>query len=377
MIPLIQDWLQELWQPLHALRYISVRAALAAAVAFILALALGKPLIRALRRAGVGEDVGGNDCAEVGALHREKGKSGTPTMGGVFWVSAVLGSTLLLANPKELLVLLGAVLLVGMGTLGFFDDWIKWKREGGRNGLSRTTKLLWTVLLTGYVAVMLWYMGEGTGRPEIGRIYVPLLKDLFAETANLGFYGLAIFVVFESFVILSTTHAVNVTDGLDGLAAGAGLITFTALTVAVYMVGHAEWAAYLNLPRIPGAGEVVVMGGAILGATLGFLWYNASPAQIFLGDSGALPMGAMIGYFAIVSKQELALPLLAGVFVFDVATSLIQIYWFKWTGRRVFRKAPIHHAFELAGIPEQKIVTRFWIGGVVSATLGLLLLKVR
>jgi len=377
LIPLIQEWLQELWQPFHALRYISVRAGLAAATAFVVALALGRPLIRALRAAGVGEDVGGNDDAEVGALHEQKGKKGTPTMGGVFWVSAVLLSTLVFADSRELLVLLGAVLLVGMGTLGFFDDWIKWKREGGRNGLSRTTKLFWTVLLTGYVAVMLWYMGEGTGRPEIGRIYVPLLKDLFAETEHFGLVGLVIFVVFEAFVILATTHAVNVTDGLDGLAAGAGLITFTALTVAVYMVGHAEWAAYLNLPRIPGAGEVVVMGGAILGATLGFLWFNASPAQIFLGDSGALPMGAMIGYFAIVSKQELALPLLAGVFVFDVATSLIQIYWFKLTGKRVFRKAPIHHAFELAGVPEQKIVTRFWIGGAVSATLGLLLLKVR
>ncbi|MBL7007948.1 MAG: phospho-N-acetylmuramoyl-pentapeptide-transferase [Planctomycetes bacterium] len=377
MIPLIQDWLQELWKPLHALRYISVRAALAAAVAFLLALSLGGPLIRALRAAGVGEDVSGNDDPEVGALHARKGKTGTPTMGGVFWVTAVLLSTLIFADSRELLVLLGAVLLVGMGTLGFFDDWIKWKRDGGRNGLSRATKLFWTVLLTGYVAVMLWYMGERTGRPEIGRIYVPLLKDLFAQTEHLGLFGLGLFVVFEAFVILATTHAVNVTDGLDGLAAGAGLITFAALTVAVYMVGHAEWAAYLNLPRIPGAGEVVVMGGAILGATLGFLWFNASPAQIFLGDSGALPMGAMIGYFAIVSKQELALPLLAGVFVFDVATSLIQIYWFKWTGKRVFRKAPIHHAFELGGLAEQKIVTRFWIGGAVSATLGLLLLKVR
>lgn len=378
MIPLLQAWLQELWQPLHALRYITVRAGLAAALAFVLALVVGRRLIAALHAAGVRENADSNDDAEVGALHQAKGKCDTPTMGGVFWVSAILLATLLLADPRELLVLLGAVLLVGMGTLGFVDDWIKWKRDGGRNGLSRTTKLVWTVLLTGYVAVMLWFLGERTGRPEIGRIYVPLLKDLFAQTEQFGPLGLALFVAFEAFVILATTHAVNVTDGLDGLAAGAGLITFASLTVAVYMVGHAEWAAYLNLPRIPGAGEVVVMGGAILGATLGFLWFNASPAEIFLGDSGALPMGGMIGYFAIVSKQELALPLLAGVFVLEASTSLLQIAWFKWTGgRRLFRKAPIHHAFELRGMAEQKIVTRMWIGGAVSATIGLLLLKVR
>ncbi|RMH03499.1 MAG: phospho-N-acetylmuramoyl-pentapeptide-transferase [Planctomycetota bacterium] len=273
--------------------------------------------------------------------------------------------------------MLGAVLLVGMGTLGFVDDWVKWKREGGRNGLSRRAKMFWTLLLTGYVAAMLWSMGERTGRPEIGRIYAPLLKDLFAPTEHYGWLGFGLFLVFESFVILATTHAVNVTDGLDGLAAGSGLITLAALTVAVYLVGHAEWAAYLNLPRIPGAGEVVVLGGALIGATLGFLWFNAHPAEIFLGDSGALPLGAMIGYLAIVSKQELALPLLAGVFVLEVGTSLIQILSCRWTGRRPFRKAPIHHAFELAGMKEPKIVTRFWIGGMVSAVLGLLLLKVR
>ncbi|MDP6850267.1 MAG: phospho-N-acetylmuramoyl-pentapeptide-transferase [Planctomycetota bacterium] len=378
MITWVIPWLSELWSPLQALQYITVRIGLAAAFAFVVAVLLGKPVIRALSRAGVHENSGANDDPEVAARHKALGKSEIPTMGGVFWVTAILMSTLLFANPSELLVLLGAVLLVGMGTLGFFDDWVKWKREDGKNGLSRRSKMLATVLLAGYVAGMLWLMGERTGRPEIGRIYFPILKDLVANTETFGWIGFGIFVFFEAFVILATSHAANVTDGLDGLAAGSALIAFAALTIAVYAVSHAELAEYLHLPMIPGAGEVAVMGGAMLGATLGFLWYNCHPAEVFMGDSGSLPMGAMIGYLALVSKQELALPLLAGVFVLDVTTSLLQIGYFKMSGgKRLFRKAPIHHAFELKGMTESKIVARFWIGGAISAAIGLLLLKVR
>ncbi|MCH2112399.1 MAG: phospho-N-acetylmuramoyl-pentapeptide-transferase, partial [Planctomycetes bacterium] len=367
MILWLIPWLKELWHPFQALQYITVRAGLAAAVAFLAALFLGKRVIRALTVAGVCENAGANDDEEIAALHLAKGKNNVPTMGGVFWVTAVLLSTLLFADPTELLVLLGAVLLVGMGTLGFFDDWVKWRKEGGKNGLSRGTKMVATVLLAGYVAAMLWSMAEQTGRPEIGRIYFPVLKDFVANTETFGWLGLGIFIVFEAFVILATSHAVNVTDGLDGLAAGSAMITFAALAVAVYAVSHMVLAEYLHLPFIPGAGEVAVMAGALLGATLGFLWFNCHPAQIFLGDSGSLPMGAMIGYLALVSKQELALPLLAGVFVLEVSTSLLQIFWFKVSGgKRLFRKAPIHHAFELQGMSETKIVARFWIGGIVS-----------
>ena len=174
MITWIVPWLSEFWGPLQALQYITVRIGLAAAFAFLVAVLLGKPVIRALSQAGVHENSGANDDPEVAARHKALGKSEIPTMGGVFWVTAILLSTLLFANPSELLVLLGAVLLVGMGTLGFFDDWVKWKREDGRNGLSRSTKMFATVLLAGYVAGMLWLMGERTGRPEIGRIYFPI-----------------------------------------------------------------------------------------------------------------------------------------------------------------------------------------------------------
>jgi len=378
VIAWLVPWLAELWSPLQALRYITVRAVLAAAFAFGLALLVGRPLIARLKRAGVRENVGECDSPEVGRLALAKGKDKVPTMGGVFWSTAILVSTLLFARPDELLVLLGAVLLVGMGTLGFLDDWIKWKKEGGRNGLSRTTKLVATLLLSGYVTAMLWNLGVQSGRPEISRIYVPVFKNLVAAPDSLGMLGLLVFLVFEAFVILASTHAVNVTDGLDGLAAGAGLIAFSALTLAAYAAGNAQWAAYLHTPFIPGAGEVAVMGGAILGATLGFLWFNCHPAQVFLGDSGSLPMGALLAYLAIVSKQELVLPLLAGVFVVECGSSLIQILWYKASGgRRIFSIAPLHHVYQLRRMPEQKIVARFWIFGVVSATLGLLLLKVR
>ncbi len=377
MITWLIPWLTSIWQPFHALEYITVRIGLAAAFAFIAALALGRPVINALKRAGISENAGSNDDPTIASMHLARGKGDTPTMGGVFWVTAILVSTLCFADPSELLVLLGSILLVGMGTLGFFDDWVKWKREGNRNGLSRRTKMLATVLLAGYVAAMLWFMGERTGRPGIGHIYFPLLKDIVANTGNVAWIGLSVFVVFEAFVILATSHAANVTDGLDGLAAGSGLIAFCALTIATYAAGHAELANYLHIPFVPGAGEVAVMGGAIVGATLGFLWYNSFPAEVFMGDSGSLPMGAMVGYLAIISKQELALPLLAGVYVFDVSTSLLQIFWFKRTGKRIFLCAPIHHHFEKKGMAETKIVARFWIGGAVSAALGLLLIKLR
>ncbi len=382
MIYLMAPWLQELWSPLRILQYVSVRAALAAGMAFVVALVLGPPLIRRLKAAGVGENAALSDSDEVSEANRASDKDGTPTMGGVFWSAAVLLATLLFANPNELLVVNGAVLLVGMGVIGFIDDYIKWKRDGGRTGLSRMAKLLPSLLVAGYVMVMLWMLGEETGRPQIGRIYFPLLEDLYADPAQLGMWGLVLFVVFESFVVLACSHAVNVTDGLDGLAAGAALPAFGALILALYGVALPGVAEYLNLPEIRGAGELAVMGGGVLGATLGFLWFNTHPAQIFMGDSGSLPMGALLAYFAIVAKQELILPFIALVFVIEVGSSFIQIAGFKLTriftgkGRRLLPIAPIHHYFRRT-LPEQKVVVRFWLVAAVGAAASLLMVKVR
>lgn len=379
MLYALSIWLQDAWGPLRALQYIGVRAALAFVFAFACAVLLGKPLIRRLRAAGVGERAEMSDCAEVGALYRAAGKSGTPTMGGVFWTGSILAALIVCGRLSEPLVLLGAALMVGMSTLGFLDDWIKYRKERGRNGMSRTAKLWASALLAGWVVVAYWMLGDPErGVAPIRNLYFPLLKDLFAQPELLGIWGVLIFVAFETFLILACSHAANVTDGLDGLAAGSALPSFAALSLAAYAVGHAGLAEYLHLPYVPGAGELAVMGGAVLGATLGFLWYNAHPAEVFLGDSGSLPMGALIAWFAIVSKQEFALPLLAFVFVLEVGTSLLQIYWYKFTGgRRLFRKAPLHHVFQLAGVPEQKIVARFWVIGALAAAAGLLLIKLR
>lgn len=371
--------LAEAWSPLQVFRYIGVRAALAFGVAFALAVVLGRPLIRRLRAAGVGERAELSDCAEVGAAYRAAGKVGTPTMGGVFWSGAILGALLLCGRLNEPLLLLGAALMIGMGTLGFFDDWIKFRKESGRNGLSRTAKFWASAVLAAWVVAVYWMLGDPEhGNAPIRNLYFPLLKDFFAEPEQLGLWGALVFIGFETFLILACSHAANVTDGLDGLAAGSAIPCFAALSLAAYAVGHAGFAEYLHLPHVPGADELAVMGGAVIGATLGFLWYNAHPAEVFLGDSGALPLGALIAWFAIVAKQELALPLLAGVFVLEVTTSFLQIYWFKLTGgRRLFRKAPLHHVYQLAGVPEQKIVARFWVFGALSAAAGLLLIKVR
>lgn len=385
MIVWLVEALSELWQPLQVLRYITVRAGLAAVTAFGVCLIMGPRFISALKRAGALERAGDSDSEAAGRYAVEAGKDKTPTMGGVFWVSAVLASTLIFARADETLILLGAILLVGMGLLGFADDWLKWKSHGAQNGLSRTRKLLLTSILAVYVGCSLYWMGEQTGRPEVARIYFPVLKDWFASPAQLGSLGLPIFAGFVTLVVLAGAHSANVTDGMDGLLAGSGLITFTALTLTCYCVGHAGLAAYLHLPFIPGAGEVAVMGGALIGATLGFLWFNCYPAQVFMGDSGALPFGALIAYMAIVSKQELALPLLAGVLVLQCGSSLLQIGYFKSTriltgsGRRLFSHAPIHHIWALRWGPsmEPRLVARFWIVAIVSAACGLLLLKLR
>ncbi len=382
MITYLFDWLQDIWQPLHALQYASVRTILAAALSFAMALKLGKPMIRRLRQAGVAEDSARSDSAEVSKMYAAANKDHTPTMGGVFWVAAVMFSTLVWADPTELMVVSGAILLVGMGVIGFLDDHIKWKREGGRDGLSRMAKLIPSLLLAIYTTAVLWMMGEQTGRPQIGTIYMPVFKEFFANWSTLGLYGFVLFVAFESFIVLACSHAVNVTDGLDGLAAGSALPAYAVLAFALIAVDTPTLAEYWHLPHIPGAGEVGVMAGAALGASTGFLWFNAHPARIFMGDSGSLPMGALLGYFAIVSKQELLLPLLALVFMIEVLSSFVQIAGFKitriltGTGRRILPVAPIHHYFQRT-VPEQQLVVRFWLVGAIGAMLGLLSMKLR
>ncbi len=378
MLAWIHDRFGEAWGPLRVLDSIGVRAGLAFVFAFALALVLGPALLARLRAAGPGERAAASDDPEVGALYAAAGKSGTPTMGGVFWVGAVLGALLLCARLDEPLVLIGAALMVGMSLLGFFDDWIKAHREGGRNGLSRRVKFWASVAVAGAAMLAYWGLGDpARGYPEIRSVYFPVFKDVVLPFGGWGLLGLLGFLLLEVMVVLGGSHSVNLADGLDGLAAGSALPVFGALTVSLYAVGHAGFAEYLHLPHVLGAGEVAVMAGAVMGATLGFLWFNAYPADVFLGDSGSLPMGALMGWFAVVAKAELALPLIAGVFVWEAGTSFVQISACKLFGKRPFLKAPWHHVPQLRGMPEPRIVVRFWIVSALCAAGGLLLLKLR
>ena len=378
MINWLIPFLSDLFSPFAAFSYIGVRAGAAFIFSFAVALVIGKPLIKRLRESKVGERTDNSDCDEVAEAYRQAGKDGTPTMGGVFWLASVLISTMVFGRIDEPLVLIGMVLMVGMGTIGFFDDQVKANPNDPRKGLSRTAKMVPTLLLTLLVVGLLWKLGDAPGSyPELRYIFMPVFKDMVIGP-GMGLLVLGgVFFVIQIMCILGFSHAANVTDGLDGLAVGSAVPVLAAMGLSTYFVGHANFSEYLHLPFIPGSGEVTVLVAATLGASLGFLWFNSSPALIFMGDSGSLPLGAAMAYFAIVSKQEILLILIGGVFTIEVASSLLQILCCKYFNWRPFRKAPIHHIWQLDKMPEARIVARFWIVSALFASLGLLLIKLR
>ena len=378
MINWLIPFLSDLFSPFAAFSYIGVRAGAAFIFSFAVALVIGKPLINRLRESKVGERTDNSDCDEVAEAYRQAGKDGTPTMGGVFWLASVLISTMVFGRIDEPLVLIGMVLMVGMGTIGFFDDQVKANPNDPRKGLSRKAKMVPTLLLTLFVVGLLWKLGDAPGSyPELRYIFMPVFKDMVIGP-GMGLLVLGgVFFVIQIMCILGFSHAANVTDGLDGLAVGSAVPVLAAMGLSTYFVGHANFSEYLHLPFIPGSGEVTVLVAATLGASLGFLWFNSSPALIFMGDSGSLPLGAAMAYFAIVSKQEILLILIGGVFTIEVASSLLQILCCKYFNWRPFRKAPIHHIWQLDKMPEARIVARFWIVSALFASLGLLLIKLR
>ncbi|MDC1020669.1 MAG: phospho-N-acetylmuramoyl-pentapeptide-transferase [Planctomycetota bacterium] len=378
MINWLIPFLSDLFSPFAAFSYIGVRAGAAFIFSFAVALVIGKPLINRLRESKVGERTDNSDCDEVAEAYRQAGKDGTPTMGGVFWLASVLISTMVFGRIDEPLVLIGMVLMVGMGTIGFFDDQVKANPNDPRKGLSRKAKMVPTLLLTLLVVGLLWKLGDAPGSyPELRYIFMPVFKDMVIGP-GMGLLVLGgVFFVIQIMCILGFSHAANVTDGLDGLAVGSAVPVLAAMGLSTYFVGHANFSEYLHLPFIPGSGEVTVLVAATLGASLGFLWFNSSPALIFMGDSGSLPLGAAMAYFAIVSKQEILLILIGGVFTIEVASSLLQILCCKYFNWRPFRKAPIHHIWQLDKMPEARIVARFWIVSALFASLGLLLIKLR
>jgi phospho-N-acetylmuramoyl-pentapeptide-transferase len=372
--------------------YISFRAALAALTAFALALWWGSRLVPWLRRRKIGEDVSKTDDRALAEYSERMGKKGTPTMGGSFLVAALLAAVLFWTRIESVHVLLGVLLVAGLAAVGFADDWKKLTIPGCK-GLSRRAKMTGLSVVVGAALALLAHYALTTGRGAWLSLYPPFFKDasigheLLPEGALYVGLWVALWLAFEWLVIVGASNAVNVTDGMDGLAAGCLIISGLALSAFCYVSGRADWSGYLGIPFVAEAGEMAVVGAAMCGACMGFLWFNAYPAQVFMGDSGSLPLGGLLGWMALVSKQELVLPLIAVVFVLDLGSSWLQTFWFKHSGgRRVFTLAPIHHGLAVHGgvfspgiakWHEVQVVTRFWIVAALGALSSLALLKVR
>jgi phospho-N-acetylmuramoyl-pentapeptide-transferase len=339
-------------------------------------LILGPWLIRLLREFQVGQHI----RAEGPQSHHAK--AGTPTMGGLLINVSIVLPTLLWADLRNPYVWMAMFGLIGFGLIGFLDDYAK-IRLGTNLGLTARKKMLYQILITLAMGlVLIWLHSRGNYQPEIvppffKTIRMPLVFDSLANnlwTAPLAF---AFFFVFLFLVLVGSSNAVNLTDGLDGLAIGLMVIAAGAFTALSYVAGHREWAIYLDIARVPQASELTIFCGSIVGASLAFLWYNAHPAEIFMGDVGSLGLGGAIGTVAVLIKQEVLLLFVGGVFVAEALSVILQVTSFKLRGKRVFKMAPLHHHFEALGWPESKIIIRFWIAGLVWALLALSTLKLR
>lgn len=381
MLPRLLQSLTEL--PLFG--YISFRMVMAGMTAFVLALLSGGPAIRWLRANNVAENTTQTDLAELAAHAEATGKHGTPTMGGSFLVAALLVSVLLWCRLDNLQVVLAAVLVAGLAAVGFVDDYLKLTVKGS-SGLTPKAKLIGQFAAALFViGALVWY-ARASGSYSWLAIYPPLLKNVSIPLGE-SWFGVLVFVGLAAVFIVGTSNAANITDGLDGLAAGCMLITGGALSLFCYVTGRYDWTEYLNLPFVPAAAEMAVVGAALCGACMGFLWFNAFPAKVFMGDSGSLPIGGLLAWMALVAKQEMVLPLLGFVFYAELGSSFLQTQWYKRSGgQRIFTVAPIHHGLQLKGgifkpgvapMHEVTVTVRAWIIAAVCALASLALLKVR
>jgi len=352
--------------PLHArypvlnvLRYQTFRSVLAGLAALALSLALGPLLIERFRAARVGQTI----REEVPQSHQKK--AGTPTMGGLLILASCLTATLLLADPRDPYIWVALFVTLSFGAIGFADDFLKLKRGKG-NGLTESQKLAWQFGCALVAAV--WMFGL-LQLPS--RLTFPFLKHVHP---NLHWWG---YIPFAMMVMVFSSNAVNLTDGLDGLAIGPVMTVGFSYWIFTYVAGNLKFATYLDVPHVPGAGELAIFCAALVASSLGFLWYNAYPASMMMGDVGALSLGGALGTVALLAKQEMVLPIAGGIFVLEAISVIMQRYYYKLTHRRIFRMAPIHHHFELGGWPETVVVTRFWIISIVCALVALSTLKLR
>jgi len=344
---------------LNVFRYITFRTILSALTALLICFVFGGWVITRLRNLQVGQYIRDN-----GPPNHKK-KEGTPTMGGCLIIPAVMITTILWAAPVNRYVWIVLFVALSFAFIGFADDYLKVSRKDSR-GLRVVTKFSLQALAAFIVALLL-YLDPGFST----RLNLPFLKTIHPDL-GVGY------IPFVMFVIVGASNAVNLTDGLDGLAIGPVTIAFATYLTFAYLAGHAKIASYLQIPYVPGAGEISVICGAVVGAGLGFLWYNAYPADVFMGDVGSLSLGAILGTVALITKQEIVLVLVGGLFVFEALSVIFQVLYFKITGgHRIFRMAPIHHHFELKGWAEPKVIVRFWIIAIILALLSISTLKLR
>jgi phospho-N-acetylmuramoyl-pentapeptide-transferase len=380
----LAQWLAKDTRAFNVFNYITLRAVLATLTALCISFIFGPMLIRWLTTQKIGQAV--RDDGPQSHLV----KAGTPTMGGALILIAVSISTLLWADLANRFVWIVLIVTLGFGAIGWVDDWRK-VVHGNPKGLSARSKFFWQSLIGGIAAVYLafsvsapdnskfidlffaWVQGGfAIALPPKADLIVPFFKSI---SYPLGVFG---FMTLSYLVIVGTSNAVNLTDGLDGLAIMPTVLVGAALGIFAYVAGHAGYSKYLLLPYIPGAGELTVFCGALAGAGLGFLWFNAYPAEVFMGDVGALSLGAALGTVAVIVRQEIVLFIMGGVFVAETLSVMLQVLYFKWSGgKRIFRMAPLHHHYELSGWKETQVVVRFWIITIMLVLFGLSTLKIR
>ncbi|MEZ5562300.1 MAG: phospho-N-acetylmuramoyl-pentapeptide-transferase [Gammaproteobacteria bacterium] len=360
MLLLLAETLKDYVSGFNVFTYLTMRAILGALTALALSLFLGPPLIRRLTLRQIGQTV----RQDGPQTHLQK--AGTPTMGGALILLAIMLSTLLWADLRSLFVWVVLAVTLGYGLIGFADDYRKLVLRDPK-GLSARKKLFWQLLIAIVVAILLYRQAD---TPQSTALLIPYLKDI---AIPLGW----LFVPFACLVIVGSSNAVNLTDGLDGLAIMPTVLVGGALGVFAWVAGNAIFSRYLGIPYIAGAGELFVFCAAMAGAGLGFLWFNTYPAQVFMGDIGALALGGALGSVAVVVRQEVVLLIMGGVFVAETVSVMMQVASFKMTGKRIFRMAPLHHHFELKGWAEPKVIVRFWIVTVVLVLVGLSSLKIR
>ena len=357
----LANWLASDIRAFNVFNYITLRAVLATLTALAISFLVGPALIRKLTQYKVGQSVR-DDGPQTHLI-----KAGTPTMGGALILVAIAISPLLWADLGNRFVWVVLVTTLGFGIVGWVDDWRKVVHRNPK-GLSARAKYFWQSLIGAGVACYLFFTATTPAETEL---IVPFFKTLVLPL------GAASFIVLSYFVIVGTSNAVNLTDGLDGLAILPTVMVGSALAVFAYVAGHLYFSKYLGVPYVPGAGELAVFCAAIAGAGLGFLWFNAYPAEVFMGDVGALALGAALGTVAVIVRQEIVLFIMGGVFVMETISVVLQVGSFKLTGKRIFRMAPLHHHYELKGWKETQVVVRFWIITMMLVLVGLSTLKLR